>query len=61
MNADKLQILFFDTSALVKRYHHEKGTDVVDVVFNQEGVRIISDVSIIEFFPPSQRRLEQGR
>jgi uncharacterized protein with PIN domain len=50
MNADKVRILFFDTSALVKRYHQEKGTNVVDVAFEQEGARIISDVSIIEFF-----------
>lgn len=43
-------ILFFDTSALVKRYHQEKGTDVVDLAFGQEGVKVISDVSVIEFF-----------
>jgi predicted nucleic acid-binding protein len=60
MNADKLQILFFDTSALVKRYHHEKGTDVVDVAFNQEGVRIISDVSIIEFFSAFAKKVRTG-
>ncbi len=45
-----MRILFFDTSALVKRYHQEKGTDIVDAAFEQEGVRIISDVSVIEFF-----------
>jgi len=47
---DKGRTLFFDTSALVKRYHQEKGTDVVDLAFSQEGVRIISDVSVIELF-----------
>jgi uncharacterized protein with PIN domain len=59
MNADKVKILFFDTSALVKRYHHEKGTEVVDVAFSQEGIRIISDVSVIEFFSAFAGRLEQ--
>ena len=28
-------IYFFDTSALVKRYHEEKGTKFVDDLFNE--------------------------
>jgi predicted nucleic acid-binding protein len=60
MNADKVRILFFDTSALVKRYHHEKGTEAVDVAFNQEGIRIISDVSVIEFFSAFARKVRTG-
>jgi len=60
MNADKARILFFDTSALVKRYHHEKGTDVVDVAFSQEGIKIISDVSVIEFFSAFARKVRTG-
>ena len=60
MNADKVRILFFDTSALVKRYHQEKGTDVVDVAFEQEGVRIISDVSVIEFFSAFAKKVRTG-
>jgi uncharacterized protein len=60
MNADKVKILFFDTSALVKRYHHEKGTEAVDVAFTQEGIRIISDVSVIEFFSAFARKVRTG-
>jgi len=26
-----MAILFFDTSALVKRYHEERGTEIVDI------------------------------
>lgn len=60
MNADKVRILFFDTSALVKRYHQEKGTDVVDTAFNQEGVKIISDISVIEFFSAFAKKVRIG-
>jgi predicted nucleic acid-binding protein len=60
MNADKVRILFFDTSALVKRYHQEKGTDVVDVAFDQEGIRIISDISVIEFFSAFAKKVKTG-
>jgi predicted nucleic acid-binding protein len=60
MNADKVRILFFDTSALVKRYHQEKGTNVVDVAFEQEGARIISGVSIIEFFSAFAKKVRIG-
>ena len=60
MNADKVRILFFDTSALVKRYHQENGTDTVDIAFNQEGIKIISDVSIIEFFSAFAKKVRTG-
>ncbi len=33
MREDDTQVYFFDTSALVKRYHRELGTDVVDAAF----------------------------
>ncbi len=60
MNADKTPILFFDTSALVKRYHKEKGTDVVDAAFNQKGRKTISDISVIEFFSAFARKVRTG-
>ncbi len=42
---------FLDTNALVKRYHQEIGSDVIDQLFAESGVRFfISDISIIEFF-----------
>lgn len=40
---------FFDTSALIKLYHQEKGTEVVDRLLSQEQpVIVISDLTLIE-------------
>ena len=40
---------FFDTSALVKRYHDEVGTAAVDEAFDDEGAFcLISDLTVIE-------------
>ena len=45
------QVDFFDTSALVKRYHREVGTEVVDAAFaEKDGIRMISDMGVIEFY-----------
>lgn len=45
-----MKTYFLDTSALVKRYHQEVGTDIIDEIFGEEGkVLFISDLSIIEF------------
>jgi len=60
MNVDKTSILFFETSALVKRYHKEKGTDVVDTAFNQKGMKAISDISVIEFFSAFAKKVRTG-
>lgn len=44
-------VYFFDTSALVKRYHEEYGTDLVNVAFGlKDATRTISDISVIEFY-----------
>jgi predicted nucleic acid-binding protein len=41
---------FFDTSALVKRYHREEGTDQVNTLFAKKPRWIlISDLAVIEF------------
>jgi len=42
--------LFFDTSALIKLYHEEEGTDIVDNILSQDrsAVIIISDITLIE-------------
>lgn len=46
-----MKAYFLDTNALVKRYHQEIGSDVIDQLFAESGVRFfISDISIIEFF-----------
>lgn len=51
MNGADALVYFFDTSALVKRYHREKGTALVDAAFKQqEAVRLISDLSVIEAY-----------
>jgi len=39
---------FFDTSALVKRYHDEAGTTAVDEAFDDDAVCLISDLTVIE-------------
>ena len=45
-----MKIYFLDTSALVKRYHQEVGTDIIDKIFREEDKELfISDLSIIEF------------
>ncbi|HID19972.1 MAG TPA: PIN domain-containing protein [Methanophagales archaeon] len=45
-----MKTYFLDTSALVKRYHQEVGTDISDKIFGEEDKELfISDLSIIEF------------
>jgi len=51
MNSPTLPLAYFlDTSALVKHYHQEEGTDVVEGLFKGSERLIISDLSIIEFY-----------
>src|ERR671923_292355 len=46
-----MNVYFFDTSALLKRYHSELGTEIVDAAFEEkDATRIISDLSVIEFY-----------
>lgn len=54
------RIDFFDTSALVKRYHREVGTDVVDAVFAEKTTRFISDISVIEFYSAFAKKVRTG-
>ncbi|MEA3396211.1 MAG: type II toxin-antitoxin system VapC family toxin [Chloroflexota bacterium] len=52
---------FFDTSALVKRYHVEAGSDKVDEVFDdEEGVFLISELTIVELASALQRKQNRG-
>jgi predicted nucleic acid-binding protein len=45
-----MNVYFLDTSALVKRYHRERGSAVIDALFTAADRRlIISDLSILEF------------
>lgn len=51
MNPPTLILAYsLDTSALVKHYHQEEGTDVVERLFKASDRLIISDLSIIEFY-----------
>ena len=51
MREDDNQVYFFDTSALVKRYHRELGTDLMDAAFgDKDATRMISDIAVIEFY-----------
>ncbi|MFH0933555.1 MAG: type II toxin-antitoxin system VapC family toxin [Nitrospirota bacterium] len=52
---------FFDTSALVKRYHVEEGSEKVDEIFNDpEGIFAIASITIAEFTSVFARKLNEG-
>jgi len=40
--------LFFDTSALVKRYYEEPGTETVDALIEGDETVVISSLSVVE-------------
>ena len=61
MTESEAPFYFFDTSALLKRYHPEIGSNVVDAVFDlTDMIRVISDLSIIEFYSAFARRVRTG-
>jgi predicted nucleic acid-binding protein len=61
MNEVEEHIVFFDTSALVKRYHREVGTDVVEGAFTDPGAtRMISDLSVIECYSAFAKKVRTG-
>lgn len=48
---------FLDTSALVKRYHTEAGSDKVNEIFDDEdGIILISELAIVEIASALQRK-----
>lgn len=52
---------FFDTSALVKRYHEEVGTDAIDAAFEKSDVvKVISDISVIECYSAFAKKVRTG-
>lgn len=56
-----MTIYFLDTSALVKRYHWEPGSDVIDTLFSEQGRRIIiSDLSVIELGSALTKKVREG-
>jgi len=42
-----LKYLFCDTSAIVKRYHEEKGTEYIDRLFDSGDKIVISALTIV--------------
>ena len=54
-------IYFLDTSALVKRYRVELGTEFVDKIFLRASLEIfISAISIVELTSALDRRYRKG-
>mgnify|MGYP001140784162 CR=1 FL=1 len=52
---------FFDTSALVKRYHLESGSERVNAIFeDQDNILIISELAIVEMASALQRKRNRG-
>ena len=56
-----MKTYFLDISALVKRYHQEVGTDVVDKIFEEVAKDLfISDLSIVEFYSAIALKVRLG-
>jgi len=52
---------FLDTSAIVKRYHREDGSDLIDRLFAESDAEfVISDISIIEFYSALSLKVRVG-
>jgi len=52
---------FLDTSAIVKRYHREDGSDLIDRLFAVSDAEfVISDISIIEFYSALSLKVRVG-
>ena len=61
MSEAEAPVYFFDTSALLKRYHDEIGSDMIESAFNtSEADRWISDISIIEVYSAFARLVRTG-
>lgn len=56
-----MKYYFLDTSALVKRYHMEKGTDYVDAIFKKHDRILISSLAIVEVASVFNRKKLEGR
>lgn len=55
-------MLFFDTSALVKRYADERGTQTVDQLIQiPENTVVITSLSVIEIASAFRRKYNRGK
>ncbi len=53
-------ISYFDTSALIKKYVKEKGTDEVIKRWNGSKMLVVSSVAYAEFFSAMNRKMREG-
>jgi len=51
-----MALLFFDTSALVKRYYEEPGTEAVDALIEGDDTVVISSLSVVETVSAFRRK-----
>jgi uncharacterized protein len=50
---------YFDTSALIKLYHQEIGTEQVEQIFSQaENTLVISEIAIVELYSTLARKVQ---
>ena len=54
-----MEIAFLDTSALVKRYHEEEHSDIINEIF-KKYIIVISELSIVEFTSAINRKAVEG-
>lgn len=54
------ELLFFDTSALVKRYYEETGTSTVDELIEDNRTVAITSLTIIETVSAFRRKYNRG-
>lgn len=56
-----MPVYFFDTSALVKRYHIEAGSETVNSLFDKpDAVFAVASITITEFASAIIRKLSEG-
>jgi predicted nucleic acid-binding protein len=52
---------YLDTSALVKLYHQEAGTERMEELFaQQDNILIISELAVVEFYATLARKVRIG-
>ncbi len=55
------RVFFFDTSALLKLYHREVGTDQVEEIFKQtDNTIIVSELAVVELYSTLSRKVRTG-
>lgn len=56
-----MEVLFFDTSALVKRYYEEPGTELVDELIEDDRRVSITSLGVIETISAFRRKYNRGQ